>query len=278
MSGRVEGKVAFITGAARGQGRSHALRLAGQGADIVAIDYCTDIASVQYPMATPEDLDETAGLVKDLGQRVTAIEADVRDFSAMSRAVEAAIADHGRIDIVCANAGVMIAGPEQTLQSWADVTGVNLVGVLNTVNAVVPHLAEGASLIVTGSVAALMTGGVGTDPGAIAYTHAKRALVDLVKQMATVLAPKMIRCNGVHPTNCNTAMLQHDEMYRVFRPDLPNPTMADAVPAFTTLQSMPVPWVEPADISNAVLFLASDESRFVTGQFISVDAGALLKL
>jgi SDR family mycofactocin-dependent oxidoreductase len=277
VTGRVEGKVAFITGAGRGQGRSHALRLAGEGADIVAVDYCTDIATVSYPMSTKDDLAETARLVEDLDRRVTTIQADVRDLSAMASAVQTAIAEFGKIDIVCPNAGISADGPDQSPQAFADVVGVDLVGVLNTVNAALPVLKEGASVIVTGSVAALLSGGVGAGGGAVGYTLSKRTLIDFVRQLAIVLAPASIRVNGIHPTNCNTLMLQHEDMYRTFRPDLKHPTKEDAIPAFSTLQSMPVPWVEPADVSNAVLFLASDEARYVTGQFIAVDAGALLK-
>jgi len=278
MTGRVEGKVAFITGAGRGQGRSHALRLAGEGADIVAVDYCTDIGTISYPMSTNEDLAETARLVEDLDRRITTIQADVRDLSAMAAAVQTAVADFGRIDIVCPNAGISADGPDQSVQAFADVVGVDLVGVLNTVNSALPVLKEGASIIVTGSVAAMLMGGVGAAAGGVAYTLSKRTLIDYVRQLAVVLAPANIRINGIHPTNCNTMMLQHEDMYRVFRPDLEHPTREDAIPAFTTLQSMPVPWVEPADISNAVLFLASDEARYVTGQFLAVDAGALLKI
>jgi SDR family mycofactocin-dependent oxidoreductase len=275
---RVEGKVAFITGAGRGQGRSHALRLAGEGADIVAVDYCTDIGTISYPMSTKDDLAETARLVEDLDRRVTTIQADVRDLSALGAAVQTAIAEYGKIDIVCPNAGISADGPDQSPRAFADVVGVDLVGVLNTVNAVLPELKEGASIIVTGSVAAMMMGGVGTAAGGVGYTFSKRTLIDFVRQLAVVLAPMSIRINGIHPTNCNTMMLQHEDMYRVFRPDLEHPTREDAIPAFTTLQSMPVPWVEPADVSNAVLFLASDEARYVTGQFLAVDAGALLKI
>ena len=278
MSGRVEGKVALITGAGRGQGRSHAVRLAGEGADIVAIDACVSYETISYPMSSKEDLDETGHLVEQLGRRVVTIQADVRDLHGLQDAVLTALARFERIDIVCANAGVVAMAPEQTVAHWVDVTNINLTGVLNTINAVLPHLKAGASVIVTGSVAALMTESPTNNPGGLAYSHAKRALVGLVKSLGKALAPEMIRVNGIHPTNVNTDMLQHEAMYRAFRPDLDSPARSDAEPAFATLQAMPVPWVEPADISNAVLFLASDEARYITGQFLGVDAGALLKL
>jgi SDR family mycofactocin-dependent oxidoreductase len=278
MSGRVEGKVALITGAARGQGRSHALRLAGEGADIVAIDACTSFDTISYPMASKEDLAETGRLVEELGRRVVTIQADVRDLPGMQDAVLTALAAFEKIDIVCPNAGVCAMATEQTIAHWVDVTNINLTGVLNTVNAVLPHLKAGASIVLTGSVAALMPETPGSHPGGIAYSHAKRVIVSVVKSLGKALAPELIRINGVHPTNCNTPMLQHEDMYRTFRPDLARPTRADAEPAFASLQLMPVPWIEPVDVSDAVLFLASDEARYITGQFIAVDAGALLKL
>jgi SDR family mycofactocin-dependent oxidoreductase len=278
MGGRVEGKVALITGAARGQGRSHALRLAGEGADIVAIDACTSLGTISYPMASKEDLAETGRLVEELDRQVVTIQADVRDLPGMQDAVATALAQFGKIDIVCPNAGVCPMAPEQTIAHWVDVTNINLTGVLNTVNAVLPHLKAGASIVVTGSVAALMPDGPGSNPGGLGYSHAKRSLVSLVKSLGKALAPEMIRINGIHPTNCNTAMLQHEDMYRAFRPDLEHPARTDAEVAFSSLQMMPVPWIEPADVSDAVLFLASDEARYITGQFIGVDAGALLKI
>lgn len=278
MTGRVQGKVALITGAARGQGRSHAVRLAGEGADIVAIDACTSFDTISYPMASKEDLAETGKLVEEIGRKVVTIQADVRDLLGMQDAVLTALGTFEKIDIVCANAGVCAMAPEQTVAHWVDVTNINLTGVLNTINAALPHLKVGASIVVTGSVAALMTDAPGSHAGGLAYSHAKRTLVTTVRALGKALAPELIRINGVHPTNVNTAMLQHEDMYRRFRPDLERPTRADAEPAFATLQSMPVPWIEPVDVSDAVLFLASDEARYITGQFIGVDAGALLKL
>jgi SDR family mycofactocin-dependent oxidoreductase len=278
MTDRVAGKVALITGAARGQGRSHAIHLAREGADIIAVDYCTSFDTISYPMATPADLAQTAKEVEALDRRVLAVQADVRDPNAMVAAVTQGIAELGKLDVVLANAGICAMAPEQPLQAWVDVSSVDFGGVLNTLNAAIPHLSAGASMIVTGSLAALLPGGPGGQPGGVAYSWAKRSLITLVHDLALVLAPHEIRLNGVHPTNCNTDMLQHEDMYRQFRPDLEHPTKEDAMLGFPALQAIPVPWVEPADISQTMVFLASDESRFITGQFIAVDAGGHLKI
>jgi SDR family mycofactocin-dependent oxidoreductase len=278
MTGRVAGKVALVTGAARGQGRSHAVHLAREGADIIAIDYCTSFDTVSYPMASAEDLLQTAKEVEALDRRVLTVQADVRDPGAMERAVRDGISALGQLDVVVANAGICAMAKDQPLQAWADVSGVNFGGVLTTLNTAIPHLAAGASMVVTGSLAALLPAGPSPEPGGMAYTWAKRSLVSLVHDLALVLAPSSIRLNGVHPTNCNTDMLQHEEMYQTFRPDLEHPTKEDAITAFPALNAMPVPWVEPADISQVVLFLASDESRYITGQFIACDAGGHLKI
>jgi len=278
MTGRVAGKVALITGAARGQGRSHAIHLAREGADIIAVDYCTSFDTISYPMASAGDLAQTAKEVEALDRRVLTIQADVRDVGAMGQAVQSGVAEFGRLDVVVANAGICAMAQDQPLQAWVDVSGVNLGGVLTTLNAAIPHLTAGASMVVTGSLAALLPAGPSPEPGGMAYTWAKRTLVSLVHDLALVLAPSSIRLNGVHPTNCNTDMLQHEEMYQSFRPDLEHPTKDDAIQAFPVLQAMPVPWVEPADISQIIVFLASDESRYVTGQFIACDAGGHLKI
>ena len=277
MAGRVEGKVAFITGAAHGQGRSHAIRLAQEGADIVAVDLCQDYDTVGYPMGTEEELDQTVKSVEALDRRAVKVVADVRDPNAMKAAFETGIAELGEVDVICANAGIASYAAEQTRQHYIDVLNINLVGVLNTVMAGLPHLPRGGSVIVTGSLAALLKGGVGGAGGGGAYTFAKRTLVPFVQSTAAAVANEFIRVNGVHPTNCNTNLLQNDDMYRMFRPDLESPTKEDAAPAFSTLQQMPVPWIEPEDVSEVVLFLASDASRYVTGQFIACDAGGHLK-
>lgn len=281
MAPRVQGKVAFITGAARGQGRSHAVRLAEEGADIIALDLCRDIDSIQYPLATPEDLKETIRLVEHHGRRIVAVEADVREASQMREAVARGIEELGRLDIVVAQAGVAGLRGDPPMQAWADVVDTNLTGTINAVHAALPHLSEGASIIATGSSAAMMvtrpSEQAGHDPGGQAYNYAKQALSLFIHELATSLASSNIRANVVHPTNCNTPMLQNDVMYKTFRRDLENPTHEDALQTFPRQQAMPIPYVEPLDISNAVLFLASDESRFVTGMQLRIDAGGYLK-
>jgi SDR family mycofactocin-dependent oxidoreductase len=279
--GRVEGKVAFVTGAARGQGRSHAVRLAEEGADIIAVDICHDFETVKYAMASSEDLQETASLVEKLDRRVVAVQADVRDAGQLRAALERGIGELGKVDIVVTAAGIAPLRGEPPLQAWSDVVDTNLIGTINAIQAALPHLSEGASIIATGSAAALMNHAIvetpGSDPGGTGYQFTKRALSDYIHELALNLAPLGIRANVVHPTNVNTPMLQSDPMYRSFRRDLENPTREDAELAFPAMQAMKIPYVEPVDISNAVLFLASDEARYVTGIQLRVDAGGYLK-
>ncbi len=279
MTGRVQGKVALITGGGRGQGRSHALKLAAEGADIVAFDICHDLKSVAYELATPDDLKQTVAEVEALDRRAIGIQGDVRDLNALTEAVCVAVDTFGQLDIVCANAGIASFVPGLGMEGWAEVAGTNLVGVMNTLHAALPAVTAGGSAIVIGSFAALMKGGVGGEPGGLAYSYAKRQLIDYVKWVAAAAALSGIRVNGIHPTNCNTRLLHNEGTYARFRPDLENPSRDDVLPGFASLQLLPnVPYIEPDDISNAVLFLASEESRYVTGEFISVDAGAHLKL
>ena len=280
-AGRVNGKVAFVTGAARGQGRSHAVRLAEEGADIIAVDLCRDIDTIGYPMAAPEDLDETARLIEKTGQAAVIAQADVRDAGQLRTALDSGLAEFGRLDIVVAQAGVAGMKGQPPLRAWCDVIYTNLIGTINTIQVALPHLGAGASIIATGSTAALMDtakkDNPGNDPGGTAYVHSKRALSHYVHDLATELAPLGIRANVVHPTNTNTPMLQSEPMYRSFRPDLEHPTRADAEPAFGVQQAMKIPYIEQEDISNAVLWLASDEARYVTGIQLRVDAGGYLK-
>ncbi len=279
--GRVEGKVAFVTGAARGQGRSHAVRLADEGADIIAVDICHDVSTIAYPLSRPEDLEETARLIEKTGRTAITAQADVRVACELRVAIEAGIAALGKLDIVVAQAGVMGAEGKPELQAWSDVINTNLVGSINAIQESLPHLVEGASIIAIGSTSAMMDfakkDNPGQDPGGTAYVHSKRALSAYVHDLATELAPRGIRANVVHPTNVNTAMLHSDPMYRVFRPDLEHPTRDDAELVFTVQQAMKIPYVEPEDVSNAVLWLASDEARYVTGLQLRVDAGGYLK-
>lgn len=280
MTGRVAGKVAFITGAARGQGRSHAVRLAEEGADIIALDIAAPIDSMQrfYPGATREDLDQTVKEVEALGRRVYADVADVRDFDAVKGVLDAGVAELGRLDIVAANAGIFMFGEpthEVAESDWDDVHDVNVKGVWHTVKAAIPHLVEqgeGGSIVLTSSVAGLK----GT-PAVAAYTSSKHAVVGLMRTLALELAPHRIRVNSVHPTSVATEMIHNEPLYRMFLPEEAQPTKAQAEPIFETVNSLPVPWVEPVDIANAVLWLASEEARYVTGACIPVDAGATLK-
>jgi len=281
MAGRVQGKVAVISGAARGQGRSHALRLAQEGADIIAIDLCEDIATNHYALASQADLAETKRLVEAEGQKCITIVADVRERRDMIAAVAQGVeALGGHLEIVVANAGICPLGADVPAQGFLDATAVDLVGVYNTIEAAFPFLKAGGSIIATGSVAGLMPGGTDNPqngPGGAGYSHSKRQVARLVHDLALQFGPLSIRVNAVHPTNVNTNMLMSEPMYRIFRPDVENPTKEDAMVAFPAMQVMPIPYVEPVDISNAVLYLASDEARYVTGQQHKVDARALLR-
>jgi SDR family mycofactocin-dependent oxidoreductase len=280
MTGRVAGKVAFITGAARGQGRSHALSLAREGADIIAVDSCTDIDSNGYPLATPDDLAETVWGIEELDRRVFWRRTDVRDRAALIDVIGSGVAELGRLDVVVANAGICPLGANGPVQAFLDAVQVDFVGVVNAVEAALPHLRAGASIIATGSVAGLLSGMTDNPvngPGGAGYSWSKRAVATFVHSLALQLAPHSIRVNAVHPTNCDTDMLQSPPMYGIYRPDLENPTRQDAESAFYAMQTMPIPYIEAADVSAAVLFLASDESRYVTGLQMKIDGGALLR-
>ncbi|MDV3128750.1 mycofactocin-coupled SDR family oxidoreductase [Mycobacterium sp. 21AC1] len=279
MAGRVEGKVAFITGAARGQGRSHALRLAQEGADIIAVDVCRRISSnADIPAATPEDLVETADLVKGLNRRIVTAEVDVRDFDAVKAAVDSGVEQLGRLDIIVANAGIGNGGEtldKTSEQDWDDMIGVNLSGVWKTVKASVPHLlsgGHGGSIILTSSV-----GGLKAYPHTGHYIAAKHGVVGLMRTFAVELGQHSIRVNSVHPTNVNTPLFMNEGTMKLFRPDLESPGPDDMAVVAQMMHVLPIGWVEPVDISNAVLFLASDEARYVTGLPLTVDAGSMLK-
>jgi len=280
---RLENKVALITGAARGQGRSHAVHMAAEGADIIALDICGDIASTPESLATEADLQETRRLVEEAGRRIVTAKVDVRDRAQISAALDSAVAELGGLDVIVANAGISAFGPTVPVQGFVDAFDVDFIGVVNTVSVGLPHLNPGGSIIVIGSIAALASqvnrsDGLGLQgPGAAGYGLAKSMLCDYSKSLALVLAEQRIRVNAVHPTNVDTDMLHIDAIYRTFRPDLPNPTRADAEVGFTFMHAIPVPYVDPADISHAVVYLASDESRYITGQQLFVDAGAALK-
>jgi SDR family mycofactocin-dependent oxidoreductase len=275
----VEGKVAFVTGAARGQGRSHAIRLAEEGADIIAIDIAGQVDSVPYAMATPDDLAQTVKEVEALDRRIVATQADVRDYGAVKAALDDGVAQLGRLDIVAANAGIFSFGKADVLeeQTWQDMIDVNLTGVWHAAKAAIPHLkagGRGGSIVLTSSTAGLMP-----FENMAHYTSAKHGVVGLMRVLAVELAPDFIRANSVHPTSVNTDMIQNAATYELFAPDLAPEQRTKEVlgERFQTLNALPIKWVEPRDISNAVLFLASDEARYITGVTLPVDAGSLLK-
>jgi SDR family mycofactocin-dependent oxidoreductase len=280
--GRVQDKVVLITGGARGQGRSHAVKLAEEGADIILFDVCHDIESNDYPLATPQDLEEAGMEVEKTGRRAITVEVDVRDKAAVVRALESAVTEFGgTLEAVVANAGICPLGTNKSIAAFADAFDVDFIGVVNAVHAALPYLHGGASVILTGSVAGLIAAGqpgLGpAGPGGAGYNFAKQMVDAYTRQLATQLAPQSIRVNVVHPTNCNTPMLNSEPMFKIFRPDLEHPTRDDALLAFPAMQAMPIPYVQPQDISNVVCFLASDESRYITGSQFKVDAGAMLK-
>ncbi|MDN5914383.1 MAG: mycofactocin-coupled SDR family oxidoreductase [Pseudonocardia sp.] len=270
--GRVEGKVALITGAARGQGRSHAVRLAQEGADIIAVDMCADVKTAPYALGTRDDLDETARLVEELDRRVLTRVADVRDLGALQSAVADGVAEFGHLDIVSANAGIASFAPawEITEDVWQEMIDINLTGVWKTTKAVIPQMLEqgtGGSIILTSSTAGLVAFG-----NLAHYTSAKHGVTGLMKVLAVELAQHGIRVNSVHPTTVDTPMVNNAPMYSLFLGE-EGKTREDAMVGFKGVNAIPIPWVEAVDISNAVLYLASDESRYVTGHTQVVDAG-----
>ena len=267
--GQLDGKVAFITGAARGQGRAHAVRLAQEGADIIATDICKNVDSIGYDMASNDDLAETAKLIEDLDRRVVTAVADVRDAAALVAAAEQGVAELGGIDIVCANAGVCDMAPwnETTDALWHDQIDVILTGTWFTLKATVPHLLNrgGGSIIITASVA-----GARGNPFLTAYGAAKHGVIGLAKSMANELGMQNIRVNCISPNGVNTALLAGLGGFEELMAKDPH-----FAPLFTN--AMPVEMVEPSDISEAVLFLASDAGRFTTGQNLLIDMGNLLR-
>jgi len=265
--GSLEGKVAFITGAARGQGRAEAVRLASDGAAIIAVDICDQIASVPYPMATSDDLAATVKLVEDTGARIVAREADVRDRDALSTALQAGLDEFGRLDIVIANAG--IAPMEAGEDAWRDVLDVNLTGAFHTVEVAIPTMVkqgDGGAIVLISSVAGLVPMN-SSDPGGLGYTAAKHGMVWLMRQYANVLARHSIRVNTVHPTGVNTPMIDNDYVR----------SWLQRMGGGAGGNAMPVPAVEAEDIANAVAWLVSDAARYVTGVALPVDAGAVVK-
>ncbi|SDG04942.1 mycofactocin-coupled SDR family oxidoreductase [Pseudonocardia oroxyli] len=270
--GKLDGKVALVTGAARGQGRSHALKLAEEGADVIAVDVCAQIDGVPYPMSTPEDLAETVKSVEALDRRIVAREADVRDYTHLESAVAEGIAELGRIDIVVANAAIGTMGPvwEITPEQWRQTVEVDLNGVFHTVRVALPAMMEqdqGGSLILISSNA-----GLAAFPNLAHYTAAKHGVTGLARSLAIELAPHHIRANSIHPTTVDTAMVHNTAFYELAGVE----TREQAAGVFINLNALPIPWIEPRDISNAVAWLASDDSRYVTGVALPIDAGGLM--
>jgi (+)-trans-carveol dehydrogenase len=271
--GRLDGKVAFVTGAARGQGRSHAVRFAEEGADIIAVDICGPVDTA-LPTATAEDLEQTVELVEALDRRIVASQADVRDLGALGAALDVGVAELGRLDIVMANAGIVsfAATEEITSAAWQTMLDVNLTGVWHACKAAIPHLTAGGAIVMTSSAVGLK--GVG---GMSHYVAAKYGVVGLMRSLAHELGPRMIRVNCLCPGQVHTDMVLNEPMYRAFRPDLEEPTVEDFKAASQSTFLLPIPWLEPVDISNAALYLVSDEGRYVTGLAMSVDAGFVAK-
>lgn len=276
MAGQLEGKVAFISGAARGQGRSHALTLAREGADIIAVDVCKQVETVPYDTARSEDLAETVRLAEALDRRIVASEVDVRDSAGLKAAADAGAAELGRLDIVLANAGISVPAPTLEMDDdvWQTMLDVNLTGQWKTLKATVPHIiagGRGGSVVITSSLAALKA-----NANIAHYAAAKAGLIGLMRTLAVELAPLSIRVNTIHPTTVNTPMVLNEPTYKLFRPDLESPTREDYEIAALTLNKMPTSGLDPVDISNAVLYLVSDSGRFVTGTTHVVDAGGQL--
>ncbi|HTK65951.1 MAG TPA: mycofactocin-coupled SDR family oxidoreductase [Pseudonocardia sp.] len=274
---RFQDKVVLVTGAARGQGREHAVRFAREGADIIGLDLAAQIDSAPYPMSTPDDLAETTRLVEAEDRRMSAHVADVRDPHAVDKAVQAGLAEFGRIDVVLANAGIIVYGKAWELDhdQWHDVIDTNLNGVWHTLRAAMPAMIEagrGGSMIVTSSFA-----GLRGPANAVSYVVAKTALVGMVRALANELGPHNIRINSIHPTTVDTPMVTNEVTYKLFRPDLDKPTREDALAGLTGMQALPIPCVHTSDISNAILWLASEEARYVTGVNLPVDGGAANK-
>jgi SDR family mycofactocin-dependent oxidoreductase len=276
--GRVNGKVAFITGAARGQGRAHAVRLAEEGADIIAVDICEPVSTVEYQAASPEDLAQTQRLVEAKGRNIVTSVVDTRDFGAVHRAVTEGVERLGRLDIVIANAGIMGRPAkiwEFTTEEWTTTIDTNLNGVWHTIKATAPVLIEqgtGGSMILTAS-----TAGAKGAPNFSNYVAAKHGVIGMMKSAALELGEYAIRVNAILPTSVDTHLIQYQSLYNLFRPDLESPTREDTMPSFRSMHVLPLDWLDPSDIADAGLWLASDEAKYVTGLEVRIDAGFAIK-
>src|ERR1700733_1836810 len=274
---KLEGKVAFITGAARGQGRAHSVRLAEEGAKIVAIDICSQMERVTYEMSSADDLAQTVIDVEAVGGEIMAEAVDVRDLPGLERIAGAAVERFGSIDIVIANAGISTYGRtwELTEELWQDTIDVNLTAVWKTVKATVPvmiALGRGGSIVFTSSSAAFVA-----IPTLSHYTAAKTGLVGLARSLTQELGEHFIRVNTIHPAAVETMLALNDDCLRLFAPNIENPTKEDVRAPFASMNVLPVPWMEPRDVSNTILWLVSDDARFVTGAAIPIDMGLSTK-
>jgi (+)-trans-carveol dehydrogenase len=275
---KLEGKVAFITGAARGQGRSHAVRLAEDGADIVAVDACADAETVPYPLGTADELAETATLVEKAGRRCATATADIRSLEQLGAAVDLAKETFGQIDILVSNAGIWSSSTDSWSldeETWQTMIDINLTGQWKTAKAVIPTMIEqgtgGAITITSSSI------GLKATTGNVHYTSAKHGVIGLVRTLAHELAPHDIRVNAICPTTVNTPMITNDSLYGLFRPDLESPSLPDIEPGLADLNLLDVSMMEPADVSAAISWLVSDDARYVTGIALPIDAGSTAK-
>ncbi|MCU1662913.1 MAG: 3-ketoacyl-ACP reductase [Pseudonocardia sp.] len=270
--GRFDGKVVLITGGARGQGRSHALKFAQEGADVAFCDIASQLDTVPYPMSKPDDLQETVRLVEDLDRRCLGVTADVRDRGQLDAFAEQARTELGRIDFLLANAGIFSFSTVADMpdSTWQEMIGTNLTGVFHAMRSVLPAMLEqGYGRIVATSS---MAGKMGF-ANIAHYCAAKWGVIGLVKSLAQEVAANGITVNAVCPTTVDTTMIQNEAAYKLFLPDMAEPSREDAAPAFQSLNAIPVPWVETVDISNAMAFLCSDEARYITGETLAVAAG-----
>jgi (+)-trans-carveol dehydrogenase len=275
---KLQGKVAFITGGARGQGRSHAVRLAEDGADIVAVDVCAEVETVPYPMGTADELAETAKLVEATGRRCATAVADIRSLEQLGAAVDLAKETFGQIDILVSNAGIWSGSTDSWSldeETWQTMIDINLTGQWKTAKAVVPTMIEGGS----GGAITITSSSIGlkATTGNVHYTSAKHGVIGLVRTLAHELAPHNIRVNAVCPTTVNSPMITNDALYSLFRPDLESPSLADAEPGLKDLNLLDVSMMEPAEVSAAISWLVSDDARYVTGIALPVDAGSTAK-
>ena len=277
--GVVDGKVALVSGAGRGQGRSHAVRLAQEGADVIAVDICADpLQTLSYSLSSEEDLDETVRQVQATGRQVVKVIADVRSLEQMLQAVETGLRELGKIDIVCANAGIgtWAVAWEMTEQQWSEMIDINLTGVFNTLRAALPSMVqrgEGGTLVLTSS-----TAGLRAYQNTAHYTAAKHGVIGLMKVLAQECGPHRIRVNAVCPTTVRTPLVINDSTFELFAPDKENPGEDDVREAFEGLNILPgVAWIEPSDVSDAVVFLCSDAAKYITGVALPIDAGNTVK-